>query len=274
MTVSPRASERNLLHRGIGRFEVFDLTPEAMEALDRTRAALAREGRERMSFHAPVIRPPFFPHSAVTHFYVNEDAAKRDLNLKLLADTLERARAWGADYVVTHLTFGGTDTKDATAARRAAEVSCAAIAALSREYAIPVDIEFAAYTDSFNDPREFAAAIEPHPELGFCIDMGHTFVGAEIRSRDYFRDVAALAPRARSLHLWNSRGAAHTRNFPHTPLHPSQDPAEGWIDVERFLATVLAASPVENIVFEYPVEEVTATVQEGYDWVEMLTKGR
>jgi predicted deacylase len=88
-------------------------------------------------------------------------------------------------------------------------------------------------------------------------------LGARMHGRDYLADIGALAPYARAMHLWNTRG----EDFSHTPLHPSQSPAYGWIDLERTLETVVAANPQIAIVFEYPVEELTPDIQAGYDWI-------
>lgn len=267
MTDRVRAEERNLVHRGLGRVEFYDLTAAALEGLGDSLEDMVAEGRRRFSFHAPVIRPPSYPFPAVFQFFINEDREKRQLNFDVLGDTLERARQWGADYVVTHLTFGGGDTRDGAVAERLADDACARIAGLSRDANIPVDIEFAAYTDSFNRPRQFTDAIAPHPELGLCLDIGHAFVGAALRQRDFWDDLAVLAGHARSLHLWNSKGPDHFKDDPHTPLHPSQRPEDGWIDMERALKTVLDARPVDNVIFEYPVRTVSRRIQEGYDWI-------
>ncbi|HHT9152461.1 MAG TPA: sugar phosphate isomerase/epimerase family protein, partial [Candidatus Hypogeohydataceae bacterium YC40] len=53
----------------------------------------------------------------------------------------------------------------------------------------------------------------------------------------------------------------------HLPLHPSQKPHEGWVDVEKVLEIVLSANKEVKIIFEYPAKEVTREVQEGFDWV-------
>jgi sugar phosphate isomerase/epimerase len=262
-----RAPERNLVHRGVGRVEFHDLNEEAMDGLRSTLDELADEGRRRFSFHAPVIRPDYYPFPAVFQFFLNEDEEKRQLNFRALGDTLERARDWGADYVVTHLTFGGGDTDDRAAAERLAEDACGRIAGMSGAAGVPVDIEFAAYTDSFHQPGQFVAALAPHAELGICLDIGHAFIGASIRGRDYWADLEVLAGRARSVHLWNTKGPEHFKQDPHTPLHPSQRPGDGWIDVGRSLRVLLNGGAVNNIIFEYPVETVTGRIREGYDWV-------
>jgi sugar phosphate isomerase/epimerase len=267
MSAPPRHPEARLIHRGLGRAEFFDLAPEQFAGLDRIMAGLRAEGRTRFSFHAPVLRPDYFPFDAIQCFFLSEDEARREDSFRLLADTLAAARTWDAEYAVCHLTYGRTDTRDPTTAARLARAACARFAALSRAAGVPLDIEFAGYTDSFHAPASFMDAISPHPELGLCVDIGHTFLSAQRRGRDYRNDIAALAPRARSMHLWNTTGPeCHARHH-HVALHPSQRPEDGWIDVPVAVRLVLDRNPATRIVFEYPVEAVTPEVQAGYDWI-------
>lgn len=269
-----RKKAANLVHRGLGRVEFFDLTAQRMEGLQATLDVMAGEGRARFSFHAPIIRPEYFPHSGVTSFFLCEDEAKRELSFRLLGHTLEQAARWGAEYAVSHLTFGPTDTKDEATASRLAFEACLRIAEMSRAHSIPVDLEFAAYSASFSNAGAFSEVVRPHRELGVCIDVGHTFLGALKWRRDYLDDIAALVGQARSLHLWNSLGEEHTKHHHHTPLHPSQKPEQGWIDMERTLEFVLAENPGINVIFEYPVERVTAEIQQGYDWISEVVSRR
>ncbi len=262
-----REKEASLIHRGLGRVEFFDFTAQQMGDLQGALDSMAAEGRGRFSFHNPIHRPAYFPYSGVTCFFLNEDREKRELSFRLLERSMELAKEWGAQYMVSHLTFGPTDSKDAETAEGLAAKACMRMAELSRVYAVPLDVEFAAYTDSFNRAALFAETVGKHPELGVCIDAGHAFLGALKRGRDYLDDIAALAPAARSLHLWNSLGPEHTKQNHHTPLHPCQDPKDGWIDIEGTLKLVRQENPRLNVIFEYPVKEVTAEIQEGYDWV-------
>lgn len=262
-----REKEAALIHRGLNRVEFFDLTASELDGLQAVLDSLAGEGRSRFSFHAPVIRPDYFPHSGVTCFFLNEDEAKRQLSFRLLGHTMATAKQRGAEYVVSHLTFGPTDSKDPATAAKLADDACRRMAEMSRNYGLPLDLEFAAYSNAFNRADLFAEAVSRRPELGVCIDIGHTFLGAIRRQRDYLEDIAALAPHTRSLHLWNSLGEEHTKRHHHTPLHPSQKPSEGWIDIENTMALVLHENPQVNIIYEYPVDAVTPEIQEGYDWI-------
>ena len=266
MAERPKPAEA-LLHRGLGHIEFFDLAPAQLEDLQPLLDAFAREGRNSFSFHAPAARPEEFPYAGVTCFFLCEDESRRELSFRLLRRTMAAARRWGASYVVTHLTFGPSDTRNPRAALLLARGACRRMAEMSAEAGIHLDVEFAAYSDAFHSADLFAETVGRHAELGICIDIGHTFLGALSRGRDDLADIAALAPRARSMHLWNTTGPEHTRLNHHTPLHPSQRTQDGWLDVERIVETVVDENPRVSLVFEYPVEEVTAEVQEGYDWI-------
>jgi len=259
-----------LIHRGIDHVEFFDLTPETLAKLDRLIAAMAREGRRQFSFHAPISRSAAHPKSGVTCYFLCEEADNRAYSFALLEDTLAAAAHWGATHVVTHLTFGPTDTRDHGRAVDLAAEAARKMAAMSRRHGVPIDIEFAAYTDAFHDTRDFLDAIAPHTELGICVDVGHAALGAMIRSRDVTADVVRLAPKARSLHLWNTLGLEHTKNNHHTPLHPNQDAEDGWLDIPLLLATVLKAAPYAQVIFEYPVDDVDPEIEAGYAWIEDL----
>lgn len=265
-----RHPDAGLVHRGLGRAEFFDLSADQFAGLSAILAELGAEGRPAFSFHAPVLRPAFFPFDAVQCFYLCEDRARREDSFRVLELTLQAARELGAEYVVSHLTYGKSDTRDAAMADRLAREACRRFAELSRAYAIPLDVEFAGYTDSFHEVAPFLDAIGPRAELGICIDIGHTRLGAIRRGRDYLVDIAALAPRARSMHLWNTTGPDGYARHHHVPLHPVQSPLKGWIDLPATLDIVRASNPDVRIVFEYPVERVTPRIQAGYDWIATL----
>ncbi len=262
-----RVEAAGLVHRGLGRVEFFDLTASALAGLEETLDDLAEEGRHRFSFHSPIVRPPSFPYSGVTCFFLNEDPDLRGRSFELLEGTLAAAAAFGADYVVSHLTYGPTDCRDEARAAALAEEACRQMARLSRAYGVPVHIEFAAYSAAFNSASRFVELVAPHPELGICIDVGHAALGAAARGRDPMADIATLAPLCLSMHLWNTKGAAHTAAHGHTPLHPSQRPEDGWFDVAGAVRLVTEFNRSVEIVFEYPVRRVTAEIRAGYEWI-------
>jgi len=269
-----RRPEARLIHRGLGRAEFFDLAPDQFARLDGIMADLRAEGRARFSFHAPVIRPEYFPYDGTQCFFLCEDPARREESFRVLKQTLDAAAHFGAEYAVSHLTYGKSDTRDPRTARRLAHEACSRFAAMSRAARIPLDVEFAGYTDSFHEVGNFLDAVDRHAELGICIDIGHTRLGAMRRGRDYLADIAALAPHARSMHLWNTSGPDCYALHHHVPLHPSQSPADGWIDLPAVMRVVLARNPAVRIIFEYPIEALTPPIQEGYDWIAALVARR
>ncbi len=267
-TSLPHSGEASYLHRGLRHVEFFDYPPNDMVELKSTYEEMAAKGHKGLSFHAPMPRPVFFPYSGVTCFFLNDKPEHRELSFQLIENTLQHAQDWDADYIVTHLTYGKTDTSDPDKAKQLARDTCERFASLSSNYCVPINIEFAAYTTAFNDPEQFIELVSQHEELGICIDTGHTMFGAQIHKRDYFDDIEILAPHTRSMHLWNTR----CKTYDHIPLHPSQSPQDGWIDIEKTLEIVLSKNPNSTIVFEYPVAEVTPDIQEGYDWIENMVK--
>jgi len=258
----------HLIHRGIGHVEFFDLEPDCVVDLGALLSVLRREGRERFSLHAPIARPDGFPDPPVACYFLSEEAELRARSFDLLDATLRIAARWGAEYVVTHLTFGPTDTHDRAIAERLARSACEHIAEMSDAHRLPIDIEFAAYSDAFHRPAQFLSAIEGLDMLGVCIDVGHAALGARARDRDLLFDIRSLAQRARSLHLWNTRGDSHE----HVPLNACQSPEDGWIDLEAVFDELGDALKRLTTIFEYPVEELTPDIQAGYDWAEQLVE--
>lgn len=259
-----------LLHRGIRRVEVFDYAQNDLGGLRSTLADLAADGYRSLSLHAPMPRPGHFPYSGIACFFLNEEAEKREISFRMIQQTLALAREWKAEYVVTHLTYGPADSKDPRTAQRLAHEACGKLAVLSRSYAIPIYIEYAAYSSSFHQPRQFVSVVGVHSELGVCVDVGHAFLGARLRRRSYEEDLEILSRHVRSVHLWNTKNMGHHQRYGHTPLHPSQSPREGWIDIRSSLEIILRRNPSAAVVFEYPARRVTPKIREGYDWVEKV----
>src|SRR3989338_1603231 len=110
--ISIREKEACLVHRGLDRVEFFDFTEEKLADLKSTLACFKREGRKRFSFHSPIVRSEYFPYPGVTCFFLCEEPSKQELSFRLLDHTMVHANHWGAEYVVCHLTFNPTDTKD------------------------------------------------------------------------------------------------------------------------------------------------------------------
>lgn len=255
------------LFRGLGHIELFDFADEDLDRLEDTLAQLSSEGYRTFSFRAPMPRPGFFPWHGDTCFLLNPDRANRELYARLLQETLEQAREWGAGYAVTPLTHAATDTDDPELAADLARGAAKRLALFSRDFGVPVDIAYNAYSPAFNRAGQFAELIARHPELGISLDVGDAYLGAVQNERDYLSDIEELAPLTRSLRLWNTRGPEHYAEHGRRPLHPSQSPDEGWIDIRRVLEIVLEQNPAVTVVFGYADEDPGERTRIGYDWV-------
>jgi sugar phosphate isomerase/epimerase len=259
----------NKIHQGLGRSEVFDFAAERLSSL---RESLALDGRP-FSIHSPLCRPRDYPHPAVAVFFLSHAPDRRELSFRQVEETLAEAQRWGADYIVTHLNWQ-EDSEDRAEAERLAAEAGRRLSDLSARFGIEIHLECGGYAGAFHYAEQFAALASEYPRLGLCLDIGHLWLIAQQRWRSFHRDLEVLAPHARSMHLWNTHDLDHYRRHHHSPLHPSQRPRDGWIDVERVLALVLEENPECRLIFEYhwsPWE--TEWVREGMVWIASLVAG-
>ncbi|MFQ5862380.1 MAG: sugar phosphate isomerase/epimerase family protein [Candidatus Brocadiales bacterium] len=265
MTSSPgieRVQEAGAIHHGQGRYEVFD---HPQEGLDRLKTFLD-EQKLPFSFHAPLFRPHYFPYSGVTSFFINDDDEKRRLSFELIEQSAWEAREWGAEYMVCHLTWR-EDTKEEGKAWRLAYQGTEWLSELADSTGVPIHIEFAGYAGAFYKPEHLVEVISKYPNLGICIDTGHAFICSQLWGRNYLNDVETMAPYARSMHLWNTKGLEHWKKSGHVPLHPSQSPGEGWVDIVKTLEVVIGRNKDLRLIHEYRVGGMDDGIKEGFDWI-------
>ncbi len=106
--------------------------------------------------------------------------------------------------------------------------------------------------------------------MGICIDIGHTSIISGIRNRDFFKDIEIMAPYTKSIHVWNTKGLDHCKEYNHVPVHPSQKAEDGWVDIKKTLEIILAHNKDCNIVFEYNhtyYDNIPDEVKAGMEWV-------
>jgi sugar phosphate isomerase/epimerase len=190
----------------------------------------------------------------------------------MLHQTVQVAAEWGALYVVVH--FGGlhSDGLPRQAVLDLADRAAVQLNAWARELGVPFHIEYAAYNPSFATPEDLAELVACYSHLDVCLDIGHARVGAEMLGVDEWDVVQTLAPHTRSMHLWTTRGRADVRRYHHVPVHPTLTAVDGWIDIPRFLETVLSQQPDCAVVFE-PDSLYNADLSwraQGVDWVRQL----
>ncbi|MEE9201256.1 MAG: TIM barrel protein [Candidatus Brocadiales bacterium] len=257
-----RVRAARAIHRGQGRHEIFDFPQEDLGGLKK----FLDEQNLPFSFHAPLVRPDYFPYSGVTSFFINDDDEKRKLSLELMRQSAEDARDWGAEYIVCHLTFR-EDTEDEEKAWRLVHQAAGFLSGLVESTGVPIHIEFAGYAGAFREPSHLAEVISNHPNLGICIDAGHAFICSQLWRRDYLRDIETMAPYAKSMHLWNTRGFDHWKEKGHVPLHPAQSPSDGWVDIERTLEIAIKHNKDLRLIHEYRVDDMNSEIKEGFDWI-------
>lgn len=262
-----RAKEAGLINHGLGRYEVFD-HPEGQ--LGNLKGFLKDKGLP-FGIHAPLYRPVYFPFKPVSCFFLSDDAYKRELSFSLLEETARHARDWGAEYIVSHFAFV-EDTQDEDKAWKLASQSASRLSEIAQSYGRPIFIEYSGYSNAFHEPEKYVEVLAPYPNLGLCIDIGHASICSKLRRSDYLKDIETLAPFARSMHLWNTKNYDHWKQQSHVPLHPSQSPEEGWIDIERTLEITLGYNRDIKIIFEYSFIEMSDGIKDGFDWIENIVR--
>ncbi|MCQ4575450.1 MAG: TIM barrel protein [Candidatus Brocadiales bacterium] len=257
-----RVREAMAIHHGQGRHEVFDYPTgrlgELREFLDKQ--------QKPFSLHAPLTRPDYFPYSGVTCFFINDDDEKRKLSFELMRHSAEDARDWGAEYMVCHLTYR-EDTEDEKKSWHLACQAAEHLSGLVDSTGVPIHVEFAGYAGAFREPGQLVELVSKYPALGVCIDTGHTFICSQLWGRSYLKDVETLAPHAMSMHLWNTKGFDHWKEHGHVPLHPSQSPRDGWLEIEKALEIALGHNKDLKLIHEYRITEMNGKIKEGFDWI-------
>ena len=91
---------------------------------------------------------------------------------------------------------------------------------------------------------------------------------------DYLNFLERLAPRIGSVHLWNTRGPQDYAAYSHLPVHPSQQPGMGWVDVGLTIRIIRDSNPDAVFIFEHGTQfppPFAMNYREGVSWVrEML----
>jgi sugar phosphate isomerase/epimerase len=151
--------------------------------------------------------------------------------------------------------------------------SCDRLAELSLKRNIPIHIEGVGQSNLIN--AEFlAAALKEFSPLRYCFDTAHANLTSIYNGFDLYDFEKALSSYLGSIHLWNTRGQEDYMNFRHIPVHPSQSPEDGWVDIERMLRTVESDENHLSVIFEslpsYPEALGDYDYREGVKWVKEL----
>lgn len=235
---------------GLKRVELFRFGREELEAV---RRALDDQG-VRFSVHAPVPRPRNYPYPITWTFLNYADADRRNLYFSLVQETVECAAELGAEYVVVHYPGPITQACEEVGLARLFEIaheSADRLADLSARTGMPIHIEGFG-PSPFLSSEFLLRVLERHPNLAYCFDVAHNHIADQRAEISYYDFLDALLPRLGSVHLWQTRHYDDYATYRHLPLHPSQTPEEGWVDIERVVRTVHRAQPQVPFVMEFP----------------------
>jgi sugar phosphate isomerase/epimerase len=264
--------EKVILSNGLRRGEFYNFLPQSLPELRRE----IEQHSLAVSVHAPLLRTPWYPDPPTWSFLCDIDAAKRQLSLKMIQETMELAQDFGAEYVVVHFPSPpSTDVSgiDLAQLREIAWQGALCLAELSRKYSLPIHIEGFG-PSPFLRVDFLLEVISNFPGLLYCFDTGHMHIASQRDGFDLYQFAQQLAPFIGSIHLWNNRSMEDYLAFRHIPVHPSQKPEEGWVDIAHILRLILSKNPSCCIVFEsgfrYPEALGGYDFREGVRWVKEL----
>jgi sugar phosphate isomerase/epimerase len=222
----------------------------------------------KYGFHDPVPRLP----SDGYPFLTDPDDEKRWRTLDSMHRTLQAAIKYGAEYVIGHIPSVISEPRPNLSEAKIVELahnSCSQLTLWGREAGIPFVLENVGPNPYFFQVEAFIEVMEAHPDLRFCLDIGHLHLMSIYAGLDPLEFVRKLAPYTWVIHIYNATPEMY-RRYHHVPAHPSQRPEEGWADIPAILECVLAENERSLIiVFEYspkyPADETF--MREGIEWV-------
>ncbi len=263
---------------GLKRAEMVQLRCTQSEA----RRIIAAEW-PHFSAHVPLVFPDWYPDWPLTAALVDFDPDRREATFRLIEETMALARDLGAGYTTVHaqraVLLLGEPSAGATvqAAADLARSGCLRLQELASRYALPVHLENMIAHPCFYAADHYLEAVRDCPDVLLCLDVGHLIIDALRFGFDYMDFVRAVAPHVGSIHVYNNRfdgqfefGEMRERGLLRKlPVHPSERPSEGWIDIEGTLRIVLAANPQCFINHEiYAMLDTDAgKTREGLAWV-------
>jgi sugar phosphate isomerase/epimerase len=225
-------------------------------------------------FHDPLPRLP----SDGYPFLTDPDDEKRWRTLDSMHRTLQTAVKYGAEYVIGHIPSVIWEPRPNVSETQIMELAhngCDQLTMWSRGASIPFVLENVGPNPYFFQVEAFIEVMEAHPDLRFCLDIGHLHLMSIYAGIDSLGFATKLAPHTWIIHVYNATPEMY-RKYHHVPAHPSQRPEEGWADIPAILECVLGSTERSLIiVFEYspqyPADETF--MREGIEWVKEMVAG-
>jgi len=229
-----------------------------------------------VSIHAPLGRLSWYPNPPTWSYLCDIDEEQRQLSLKMVSETMSLAKDFGAEYVVVHFPSPYSNEVDEVGYDRLRNIaweSAHRLEEVSIKYGVPIYIEGFG-PSPFLSVDFLTEVITQFSCLQYCFDTGHMHIAAQRDGFDLYQFAQQMAPYIGSIHLWNNRGIEDYIAFRHIPVHPSQQPEDGWADITRILQLILLINPSCKIIFEsglrYPEELGGHDFREGVKWIKDL----
>jgi len=265
--------EEVIVGNGLNRGEFYNFPEDDLPELKR----LIKHHKLDWSIHTPLIRIDWYPQPPTWSFLCDVDEDKAELTMKMVELTMDYADELGAEYIVVHFPSPSSDSSG-TDKNKLTDIALGnfeRLAELSYRRKVAVHIEGVGVSPMIN--IEFLRKIlEDYPHFRYCMDIAHSSMAATGNGFDLYEFQEQIMPYLGSVHLWNTRGREDYITFRHIPVHPSQIPAEGWVDVERIIRALNCDGGSLPIIFEsmpsYPRELGDFHYREGVKWVKELLK--
>jgi len=263
--------EEVIVDNGLRRGEFYNLPPDDIPKL----IQLIRQHRLDWSIHTPVVQLDWYPRPPTWSFLCDVDGGNRDLTMKMVKLTLDHAEEYGAQYIVVHFPSPASDESGESEQKleSIAWRSCDRLAELSLKRKVPIHIEGVGQSRLIN-AGFLSAVLKEFTPLRYCFDTAHANLASIYNDFDLYDFQLSLLPYVGSIHLWNTRSREDYLAYRHVPVHPSQSPEDGWVDIARVLGAVDSDEGLLPVILEnepsYPESLGNYDYREGVTWVKGL----
>lgn len=263
--------ETGILENDLRRGEFYHFPSYELPALKKS----IYDHKLAASIHAPLVRPEWYPEPPTWSFLCDVDKNNRNLTLRMIQETLAMAGDLGAEYVVVHFPCPTTAAAGESPSKLEAIAWSSAdrLAEFSAKHNLAIHVE--GFSPSpFLTPEFLSQILGQFPPLRYCFDAGHMNIAAHRIGFDLYDFARQMVPYLGSIHLWNNRSFEDYEAFRHIPVHPSQKPEEGWVDIKKLLEALTGDQSRCPIIFEsghyYPIALGDHDYRDGVRWVKEL----
>ena len=218
----------------------------------------------KISLHTPT---PYDRAEPLRRFApTGPDLEEARLARELALATVRAAARVGALHTVVHFPTPYVDF-DEIIEDRVIDAFLDPLANEAQKLNVRVLLENLSSHPTFHLPEHYAALLDRYEGLEFCLDFGHADQLGELASISDF--VTQLGPKIRSCHVYN-RNSNTGRG--HIPVHPDQEPRDGWMDIRAVVNDLLRRGKVATWIMEPDPQrpENLPHAQAGAEWFRTL----